>query len=179
VREYHVSRGSLQRPIEERLRSVSCQRRTRISGESPCLKDRNRPPGRKTWPIPRMASATPGIVHNGERADDRITRASGKGDSLHQADPGIPHPASLASLALGALYHSWIGFQRVKFLHFRWIVVWEISRPVRRRPPGPVALRLWKKAVGESFEWASDCRAPLTNVRIDSIANISSWKAAA
>lgn len=111
-----------------------------------------------------VANPSNGVCHAGdraqrERADDRIHAGLWQGDSLTRQTQEFHIRLRLASLPLGSLYHSWIGFQRVKFLHFRWIVVWENSRPVRRRPPGP-CLALVEEAVGESFEWASDYRAP-------------------
>ena len=90
-----------------------------------------------------MASATPGIVHNVNVLTTVSTLASG-GDSLTRQTQEFHIQLRLASLPLGSLYHSWIGFQRVKFLHFRWIVVWEIharsDADLQDR-----ALRLWKK----------------------------------
>src|SRR5580693_9110223 len=72
----HVA--AIECPLKKR--SVrSCQRRTGRSGESPCSKKMNCPLGFRTRPIPRMASTTPGIVHNVKVLTTVSTLPSAKG----------------------------------------------------------------------------------------------------
>ncbi len=119
-----------------------------------------------------VANPSNGVCHAGdraqrERADDRIHAGLWQGDSLTRQTQEFHIQLRLASLPLGSLYHSWIGFQRVKFLHFRWIVVWEIharsDADLQDR-----ALRLWKKPLANLLNGLRIAEHR-DNVRIDPV----------